>query len=1126
MDKANTVSIAKRFQRAIRIDADLGDVQTLKDYICPESSMHALQVMSGHVDSGQTAFTITGPYGSGKSSLVVALATLLQGDGKLSRHAKASIGKETASIVLNAFSPKAKPWKVLPIVGQYDQSIVEVLDDKISESGFCPKRKAGRRSERKVLETIVEAANSNPRSASGLAIFIDEMGMFLNAAAGEGRDISFFQHLAELAARSNNRLVVIGVLHQAFSDYARGLSQNTRNEWSKIQGRYVDITAATSRTEQIYLMGQAIRRSGKPTRGNQLLAKKVAGHVQGENRGILAHMLCACAPLHPIAACLIGPMSMSRFGQSQRSVFGFLNSSEPCGFQEFTQSPDKYYTPDKLWDYLHINLETSIMASLDGHRWAVAAEAVSRCESANKKVELQVLKTIAIMDMFKEQSKLKPSKELLELSLPPGKEKEINAALRSLQKKSLAIYRRYTQSYAVYEGSDFDIGKAIKQANEEIIEINYETINELAQLKPIVAKRHYHSTGAMRVFDFAIVPLEDLCNMASSYKLKSSAVGVFILAIPTKCESKQEINKTCKDALKLNISWPFVVGVSPSGHKVAEIMRELLAVEKVANERPELHCDRIARSEVHAHISHLRGQVDQTIEALLAETMWHRNEDKPQKCDYAGLNSLASDIADDYFNSSPVIHSELLNRENPSGSAVAAQNILLRNIVGNEGKVSLAINGYPAERGLLESLLISTKLYRKESGSWKFISPNKNDDSSKLSNLWETTTEYLEENSNRPVKLAEIYDIWQKPPFGVRRGLFPVLITAFLLTNRSSIAFYREGMFQTKLTDLDVDFLVKRSGDIEVRWMEFSVEAHKLLSSISEVVGHFNNSVQMREPIDIARGLVAIYDGLPLLVRRTHNISSQAKKLRQLLKDAKDPNKLIFDDLPSIFCGKDAVASIEDADIVTRRLKESVVELHSAYRITLESVCNKVLKDLEVPNAMPASLNELHERAKNIRNIGNDRRIEAFIVRMESFKATESDIEGLISLAVNKPPSDWTDDDIEQASLELARMAFTFNRAEIFAYIKNRKSKRRAMGVVIGMGNKFSHIHDEFDVLDTDKERIDGIIKELHQVLDKGPRATRSIILAALAELTAHHLKKEIKEEIKPKQLAGSRKAS
>ena len=64
--------VARRYQRAIRIDTDLGNPAALEGFICPRSSAEVLETMARHVaENGQGAFTWTGPYGGGKSSLAV-----------------------------------------------------------------------------------------------------------------------------------------------------------------------------------------------------------------------------------------------------------------------------------------------------------------------------------------------------------------------------------------------------------------------------------------------------------------------------------------------------------------------------------------------------------------------------------------------------------------------------------------------------------------------------------------------------------------------------------------------------------------------------------------------------------------------------------------------------------------------------------------------------------------------------------------------------------------------------------------------------------------------------------------------------------------------------------------------
>ena len=109
-----------------------------------------------------------------------------------------------------------------------------------------------------VFRILTRIAKRTPTVNGGLLVLIDEMGKFLEGAAYDGTDIYFFQQLAELAARSNRRLIVVGILHQAFEEYAHRLSREMRDEWAKIQGRFVDLAISAGADEQLDLLGQAI----------------------------------------------------------------------------------------------------------------------------------------------------------------------------------------------------------------------------------------------------------------------------------------------------------------------------------------------------------------------------------------------------------------------------------------------------------------------------------------------------------------------------------------------------------------------------------------------------------------------------------------------------------------------------------------------------------------------------------------------------------------------------------------------------------------------------------------------------------------------------------------------------
>lgn len=527
MALANRVHIARRFQRAIRIDTDLGDPHALEGFICPQSSAEVLATMARHVaENGQGAFTWTGPYGSGKSSLVIALSALLHGDKRLRSRAAAIIGKKTAQTVETALPPRTRGWRILPVVGRRERP-AQVIGEAIQASDFFTGKPPRSWSEQRILKTLEEVASRNPRAGGGLVVFIDEVGKFLESATHDGTDIYLFQQMAELAFHSNKRLIVVGILHQAFEEYAHRLSLETRDEWAKIQGRFVDLVVSTAGDEQIDLLGRAIESNHRPQKPGPLAAQ-VAALVQRQVAPDFARMLERCWPLHPVTACLLGPLSRRRFGQNQRSIFGFLNSAEPEGFQDFLRHADRaeLYAPSRLWDYLRTNLEPSILASPDGHRWALAAEVIDRYEAGEgKDLHLRLLKTVALLDLFKDRSGLTASRALLKLALHDHDAKAVATALRELQRRSFLIFRKFADAFAIFEGSDFDLDVALTQDLEAVDEVDFATLNALAGFQPIVAKRHYHETGTFRWFDVDVVPLAAVEDAVAGYAPRHGAFG-------------------------------------------------------------------------------------------------------------------------------------------------------------------------------------------------------------------------------------------------------------------------------------------------------------------------------------------------------------------------------------------------------------------------------------------------------------------------------------------------------------------------------------------------------------------------------------------------------------------------
>ena len=1127
MPLTDSVHVARRFLRAVRIDADIGDIKALEGFICPQSSAEVLLAMANHVsETAQGAFTWTGPYGSGKSSLIVGLAALLNGDSSLRKRAARLFGSRVAAAVSRALPAGEQGWHILPVVGRRGDPI-QVIGEAIRFRGLVSRRPRGGWTEENLIRSIVAIANAKPEKNGGLVIFIDELGKFLEAAAQDGNDIFIFQQIAEVASRSGGRLLIVGVLHQAFEEYANRLSREAREEWSKIQGRFVDLAVNTAGEEQIDLISRAIesdRRTAAPgTNANAISTLIRQNHPAAAES--LARMLEECWPLHPVAACLLGPISRRRFGQNQRSIFGFLNSAEPHAFQDFLRRADEdtLYGPDLLWDYLRANLESSILASPDGHRWALAAEALERCESlGGDAIHIKSLKTIALVDLFKERSGLLAGYELIRACFPDDSDQLLGQALDQLERWSLIIYKKHLKAFAIFAGSDFDIEEAVTDALSDSACMEISQLQDLAGLQPIVAKRHYHETGALRWFEVNLAPLSSVVHQAGDYQPNDGAIGQLILVVPTAGETEEHASKLCREAARESDRWDTVAGFSKRAWTIIDLARELIALENVRNGRLELAGDAVARREITARLASLQGQIESELHRAFDNAVWFRKHHQPKRYRQSNLNSLASDLADRRFNRSPRLQNELLNRHKPSSSAIAAQNILLRAMAVHDGKPRLGIKGYPAERGLFESLLEEPGLYAETKQGWRFRAPS-GDDPCRLMPMWEAASDYIKSNDKRVVPVSEIFDLWRQPPFGVKDGLLPVLSIALILVHRKNVAIYREGLFRTQFDDVDVDYLAKDPNSIQLRWMDISDVSKRLLSDVANIVREFDQDSKLLhlEPIEVARGLIGIFERLPSWTKRTMRLSENALRYRDLFKRARDPNQFLFDDLPSILGAGASPSTADPLGHVVSGLRMGLEEMLHAYPSTLHHLQDIMLTELRVTDLSPNALAELRDRAANIQQIAGDFRLEAFVGRVASLDGSLEAFEGIASLAANKPPRDWVDPDLDRAALNIAEMAQSFLRVETLTRVKGRPEKRHAMAVFVGINGRPTPLLEEFQVGDADRDAIDDLAQRIEAAITKEDAAQREILLAALAEISAQHMSKGNEEQAQGEENRG-----
>lgn len=1086
-DLYSQVTINRRFARSTRLDADLKETSQLIGYVLQESVRKALVTMAAsHKETGQGAFTWTGPYGGGKSSAVLLIANLIAGDVTSKKIARKIVGKTVTGLFAQAFPTDTTPWNVVAVTGSRTE-----LRPAIAEAAAIS-LKWPKATLTKALENdaaLIDTLSATATQSSGVIIILDELGKLLEHEAANAGDIHFLQDLAERCTRSNGRLVVIGILHQAFEQYAARVSREARQEWAKVQGRFQDIPFLAGADETVALLAQAITTTKRPANAQTEALRVAEAVAQRKPTDInsLTQALTKTWPLNPVTAMLLGPVSRQRFAQNERSVFGFLSSVEPYGFQDFLSSSttEATYGPDRLWDYLASNFGIALSTGGDNGRLSLAFEAIERAAVKGTQLHVRLTKAAAAIEFFRNGSGLAVADNFLFAAIPDFPPKEITAALNDLVDWAILIRQARLGGYALFSGSDFDLDEAIDRSITSLSAEQLETIPQRAGIGFAAAKRHYFRTGALRTFQVLLHPIskdDTIEDLVSTLKKRChNGSGSLILALGDGSLSTEEVENQCKAIAKQLNKSKFVLAIAAATESFAlrSGASELFAIERVMREHPQLEGDRIARRGLSVRHTAASDMLYRELEKALEGARWWLSP-TPSKSIRAPLSVIASALADTVFNQAPLLHSELLQRDRPSSSAMAAVRALTHAMVKCNDQPNLGISGYPAEMGLYLTVIAPFGLHKADKqGRFDFCNPDDSSSGCSLKSAWQLISEAPE------ATIDKIYTRWAEPPFGMKMGVMPVLALAAILANRKHLAVYLDGIFQTHLDDVFVDKFLQRPGDIRIRRIDRNVREAAFLNELGQCLGVTNSDTSL----PVAQALFGRFENLTVYAQRTNTISPQAKSVRSTVLQARDPEVLLFDSLPETLGNQ----------LTSQAIINAIEEVENAYPQLLSTLREALARSLAVD---PATFSGISKRAATVKDLTNDYAFEGFAMRAAAFETGEGDIEGVASILLHKPAHNWSDRDREQALSQMARYGRQFRELEALAAVRNRQSNTEALAVIVGIDPNTPPLLRSFVLTEDEHLRAVRLADKLTHLLGKEKNLDR-VQLAALARVAA-----------------------
>lgn len=1089
---ASAIYVSRRFQRSIKLDSDITQADALEGFILQDSNEECLSMMAHYLkETDQRAFTWTGSYGSGKSALALFLCSLLGADVQLREAAQAILRtdpKKTKAI-RQTFSPK-KPYRIVTMIGHNGHLPADFIQ------AVCPTAKDAR----EAINAVVEEAQQNPEG--GVCIVIDELGKYLEG--GNSDNCYFLQELAEAVNRAKAPILVLGILHQAFDAYANKLSKAQRDEWAKVQGRYVDIPLLSAADEVLRLLDKSICESEGFIAPDFSDAIANVVNELGKSRRIdresFESTLTGVYPLNPVSACLLGTITRQSFLQNTRSVFNFLTSQEPFGFNAFLQGTPvepktALYAPDTLWDYLQTNFEHAIRATASkSHRWAIACDCIERAESLDVPYLSRIVKTIAVLDLFKAGTGLESSVQVLCAALWPLNTETVVAALTRLTEEKIIVYRKYLNAYTLFEGSDFNLEEAINDALTQIDEIDVGVLRRTLKLTPVIARRHYAQSGTMRWFSRELCNWQDLKAYLKKPEDTRAAGRLILVFTPQRSLEKAEI----EEGLRVIDDPSLFVGVVGAGSSLIEAGKEMMALEIVSKD-PALEGDAVARQELALR----RENVTSTLICQLQEIFDHMTWYAP-RCDgktvnsAASLNSMLSDSCQKIFYAAPPINNELINREQLSSNITHAMKQLINRMVynGTEFDLGFEPKTFPPEKMIYRSILRDCGLHRqKQKGdNWIFVTDTTTERTQpfgRYAALWRGTDAFFQ--GNEKPSLQELYDYWSKPPFGIKAGVRPILAMAYFLANSNCLSVYLRESFEPDLNEEIVLTWFNDPREVKFRYVKSNTERSALLDRLYDALKPLAGCIEDKTPLAVARAIVRIVLTCPKWALNTSQLSEETKEFRTAVIKAWDPLALVFKALPTIFRSN-------DVDVIVSKTITALKEIRDVTPQMLDRVRSFLLKALdatEEPEKIP-------ERAKAVRGLAGQIKLEAFVTRLSVYRSNYASIEGIISLAVAKPKPQWTDRDIDMCMTKLNEWALSFRHLESMGTLMNRPSGRRIISIVVG--GEHGQSQAQLDLPASTSPAVEKAKMRLAALLKEFPE---KVALAALIEQSQTILEKD-----------------
>jgi ribosomal protein S15P/S13E len=915
--------MANNFTTSVNI---LRDTERDFHYIPTPNAKQVVSQIVNDFKKGIRSFNIIGTYGTGKSSFLLALEQSI-------RRTKRYFDPNFIS------NPKVD---FIKIVGSYT-SIVEQFADTFEVTTTKNKHE-------NILSEIFNRYHSLGKNNGVLFLFLDEFGKFLEYASKHNpeNELYFIQQLAEFCNNPKYNIVLITTVHQSFESYAYSLTSTQKQEWTKVKGRFREITFNEPVEQLLYLAAEHVAENFENKSSKAAVEKclKLAAATKAFNfnKDFLNEIATKLFPLDIISANIL-TLSLQRYGQNERSLFSFLESTDHTGLAKFNKRENPFYNLSCVFDYLNFNFYSFITSKYnpDFSAWSSirsSLEEVERAFDSNINDYSKAIKVIGLLNIFSASGAILDENFLSGYLGNACGIPNAGSIIDNLEKKRIIRFRSHSKRYILFEGTDLDIQTALIEAGNKISEVGDVTalLNKYFQFTPVFAKLYSYEKGTPRFFEFIIsehpiskVPegeIDGFVNLVFNSKLKIAEI--------------EEASRTQKEAI--------VYCFFKNSTEIKSLLFEIEKIQKVIEENKE---DKVAKREleniVESQIRLLNHYITDSIYTGSKEVKWFFKGQEKKISDKKDFNKLLSQVCGSVYDATPVFKNELVNKHRISSSIHTAKRNYFKALANNWDKENLGFEEekFPPEKTIFLSLLKENGISPIREGSFDVATINK---TSTFNKLWKASEKFIESAKSEQRKVSDFVELLGKRPFKLKQGLIDFWVPTFLFIKRDDFAIFNDDGYIPNLSDENLELIAKypekytiKTFDIEGVKLDIFNSYRTFLNQSTELKFNNNSFIETIKPF------ITFYKGLPEYSKQTKRLSVSALKIRTAIASSKDPEETFFEAFPNALGISLSTLQKDKTKLqsYTTNLQGAVRELRTSYDGLVkrfeEFICNEFI---------------------------------------------------------------------------------------------------------------------------------------------------------------------------------------